>query len=74
MRSLINEIVASDCILSGWNYKGAIIFDYLNMIDSVNSMISCPPDDTSFLESLQPLLSSLCTKIKFFPTTTVKER
>lgn len=75
LQELIDEIVASEQVICGWNHKGAVIHDYLNVINKVNSMIQNENIDTTFLvESAQSLMSSVCTKIKYFPASTPRER
>lgn len=72
---LINEIAASERIICGWNYKGAIISNYLAIMNRVNLVIEKERvNSVSFLESIQSLLNSVCTKIKYYPTRTTRER
>lgn len=75
LQELIDEIVASEQVICGWNHKGAVIHDYLNVINKVNSMLENNVIDSTFLvESAQPLMSSVCTKIKYFPASTPRDR
>lgn len=65
----------SERAVSGWNYKGSVVYDYLTIMNEINTVISDQSTDAPYvLEKLQPLMSAVCTKIKFFPTTTTKDR
>ncbi|XP_065225044.1 nuclear pore complex protein Nup98-Nup96 isoform X2 [Planococcus citri] len=75
VQDLLDEIVASERAISGWNHKGGIIYDYLTIMNEINALMAEQSIETALvMEKLQPTMSSVCHKIKFFPTNTIKER
>lgn len=75
IQGLLDEIVASERAISGWNYKGGIVYDYLTIMNEINAIMAEQSIEVAFvMEKLQPTMSSVCHKIKFFPTNSIKER
>lgn len=62
-------------MVSGWNHKGGIVYDYLTVMKEINSIIAEQSIEIPLImDKLQPLMSSVCNKVKFFPASTAKER
>uniref|UniRef100_A0A1B6CZW3 Nuclear pore complex protein Nup98-Nup96 n=2 Tax=Clastoptera arizonana TaxID=38151 RepID=A0A1B6CZW3_9HEMI len=61
--------------ISGWNNQGSLIWDYLNIVQQVNFIVSKRDPAVGYeLEKLQPQLSSICARINLMPTPTAKHR
>lgn len=73
LASLLKEFVVEGRSkeISGWNHQGALLWDYLNVVQQVQTVVARRDANIGYhLEKLQPELSRLCGRINLLPLST----
>ena len=78
LRSLLDLLITNKGLntISRWAHEGQLLWDYIIITTEIKHLLSAEnSSDIGYkLESLQPQLISLCTKITKFPCPTIKHR
>lgn len=73
LASLLKEFIVEGRSkeISGWSHQGALLWDYLNVVQQVQSVVAKRDPSVGYhLEKLQPELSRLCARINLLPSST----
>ncbi|XP_054270044.1 nuclear pore complex protein Nup98-Nup96 isoform X2 [Macrosteles quadrilineatus] len=76
LEGLLKRLAPHSKVISNWSHEGSLLLDYLSMVHQVSLLMTQHRDNTIgyHLERLQPLFTSLCTRIPQLPTPTAIHR
>ncbi|GLG96233.1 Nuclear pore complex protein Nup98-Nup96 [Gryllus bimaculatus] len=77
LQRLLEPLVQADPVnsISGWNSGGQILWDYLQVVSEIERLMAKPLIANNYqLEKLQPLLTSLCSRINLLSCPSAKDR